>query len=1569
MKTLADKITHLRSGLPGLKKKDIDSFFLQLNQVLKKFDPDQKRHYDDLLTIIAYSEYRDHFASTVEPDVLYRMAVVLLKQSRESAILAFLDIVRSSAFLKRLQEDSGWSDLMLSLMATVPYTFPKLFRHRVQSYHSKILFTTIKGKDSKNYSWQEIADKVMLYARGLLQLMPSQKQPGKIAFLCENSLEMVLFDLACLSTGIVNIMIPVNSVQVHIEYILKKTQPQIVIVSNQENLNKILQTECGFPSIRVIINLSGTTIQKNKKVLTPESLLANAKKIPQKNIEQYADTIRFDDLATIMFTSGTTGNPKGIMFSHKNIVYKRFARAMALPEIGEDDIFLAYLPLYHTFGRWLEMTGTIFWGARYIFMENPAPDTIIENMQRFKPTVFISIPKKWYQLYERITAEADLVRAEHQQINRTVKKYTGGNLQWGLSAAGHLDPEIFQFFQRFGIEVMSGFGMTEATGGITMTRPGTYLPGSLGKALPGIEIKLEADGELFIRGPYVMMGYFNPDEDNNRLQDGWLPTGDIMRYLDDGAIQLVDRKKEIYKNIKGETIAPQKIENYFRDFEFIRHVFLVGDHKPYNTLLIYPNYESEEIDFTTMSPVEIRTYFSSIVESVNRFLAPYERIVNFAIIDRDFSIENNELTAKGSYRRKIVEQNFASIIGPMYSSPYISITRKNKKIRIPNWFLREHGITMDHIKFADTHLVIEVIKKKLPIKFAMRTVQIGSFSYATQGNDLDLAKIFTAPAIWLGNQEIVDFCGNKIYYWYHTELTDAEIAFKSVKKPAKILSATTKKVQELAKKGESTLEGMHLAATMVISKNLKSYQPALNYLKQAALSRKPLLSQLSIQILLRVAKLENLTLQRLVFRTLLNIVPTESFLAISKTFLDISADILNEALLESICDAGLKTEQLTAFFELIEYYYHKRDERYNVLFKFLALYGTRHPVTYQRIRAFLVACQLKNNYNVVKEEARKMQILLRDGFRRWLGARQKLAVDVETGEEYKWDDVIIFEEGSDKSDVNRIRRAIKNSALIREAVFIFSNGVLIRLHDIPPGGVWISLLGKRHGKAVYRVSIQTRFQGSYDLAINLNQDLTSDEVLEEIRWLIQTSTMQNGRKLAENFGGHWEEFNLWTEEFIPGETAGRMIRRLLASSKDEVSRERICELWPFFIWAGIAAYANFWLCTGKRMVISDPSPENLIIPSHDYQVGTRIISISARKKYRSARQVLRDFCTYYIQNTEEKYPQLKGIGRWKYVFSGILEALGSTDGIAFLKTVLPVKNQELAAEIKKYCSSVTKSGFIPRRLYFAIQRFQRWHDLNKDATSEAKAAMLQELHETYKLRELEKDYPEVHTRLLTDTVFRSSGKKLKRALNDIITHQRSAGFIRDYLTQTISQIQKEGILTDNERYFLTRLPYPHLAPDDKADIIAHEAGGAMAHNLMVQLQDYEGKLFYVREAVNPKEITRLHQLFLQNNLAVQFRSEHHYLLAVNDRGYLIGGLFYLRQDQETVHIEKIVVGEFYRKKGVSDGILREFFKRMKVNTFRYITTGFFRPEYFYRFGFKIERKYAGLVKDLRQENA
>jgi long-subunit acyl-CoA synthetase (AMP-forming) len=536
------------------------------------------------------------------------------------AVWNVLDLVRHSTVLCRIKESGTvdeWAGRILEAVDASDLTLGPLFRQRVATYGSRVLFELPGSGAAASLTWDKVGTRVERLARALLSL-DSVKVGNRVAILSENRPEMALLDLACLTSGIVNVMVPATATDADVGYILRHARVGTAIAAGREQLQKVSRNRQTLPDLQQVVTIDPVD-DVDGELMTLQDLERQAERVPDSEVLERSLAVGIGDLATVMYTSGTTGMPKGIQYSQRNIVFKRFARALALPDIGDHDVFLSYLPLFHTFGRYLELQGCIFWGAKYCFLLDPSVEALIDGMRTYRPTVFISVPRKWIQLHEAVTRKADPLHASVEELRAATRDVTGGRLRWGLSAAGHLDAEIFRFFHDQGVQLLSGFGMSEATGGITMTPPNEYSDNSLGVALPGIEIKLEEDGELAMRGPYVMMGYLDPPDNAPSFDEaGWFHSGDIMRRNAKNHISIVDRKKEIYKNIKGQTIAPQRIENLFREFESVARAFLVGDRKEYNTLLIYPNYDYKELDFASASPQDVQDHFGSLVVSVNK---------------------------------------------------------------------------------------------------------------------------------------------------------------------------------------------------------------------------------------------------------------------------------------------------------------------------------------------------------------------------------------------------------------------------------------------------------------------------------------------------------------------------------------------------------------------------------------------------------------------------------------------------------------------------------------------------------------------------------------------------------------------------------------------------------------------------------------------------------------------------------------------------------------------------------------------------------------------------------------
>ncbi len=1510
----------------------------------------------EALSLEAFAATTDQLADTAEAD----------RPKVQRVVWDWLDLLRRPPLLGRLATDDrdAWAARILRLVEASDFTVGPLFRHRAETYGSKILFET-GGVHPRSLSWRQAASRVDWYARGLWALDP-ENGPGPLALLTENRIEGALIDLACLTSGIQNVMLPANATHRDVRYMLEHSGARTIVVSGAEQWSKVHRHRSRLPQLKWAFSIEAPTA--GAQGIEPiDALRGHSSSIGADFIETRSLAVSPDDRATTMYTSGTTGEPKGICFSHRNLVFKRFARALALPEIGVEDVFVSYLPLFHTFGRFLEMLGCVFWGARYAFLTDPARESLIESMRQNQPTVFISIPKKWIELY-------DEARPEDEGAVDRIRSLTGGRLRYGISAAGHLDASVFRFFQQSGIELMSGFGMTEATGGITMTPPGSYRDDSLGLPLPGIETRIAEDGELLIRGPYVMQGYLDPPDGNTGYdEEGWFATGDLMERNRGGHFRLVDRKKEIYKNIRGETVAPQRVEKLFRQFESVGRVFLVGDHRPYNTVLIWPNPEFTELDLSPELPQTL-DHFRSVVVSVNQFLSPFERIVDFSLIDRDLDPAREELTAKGTPRRRTVENNFQNEIQQLYRRTSLEVGGVD--ISFPNWLLQALGLTARGLSVDGDRLLLRRGARELTVRKRGRGLaQVGSCIYRYRPGTFPIGGLVSAPRLWLGNEGLVEFLKLDLDA-YQRPGRDAEgIQWRARRHPVRVSAQLLRLFENVREQAEPTLEHLHTVGLMLAAGDELYALEAVDWLERVLRTRDSSLSEPCRVLLRRAASGAAMRVRRRAFEILAPIEREGRFHETTMRFLASPGRLLDRATRRGLTSKRLSGVHLEILRKIaLERTAEsaptpERDEGTADLLRLLAEYGATHPTQYRGVRTFLERMRRSTDRAPLCSAAERAVGQLTDGFRRWLGSNPQLAVDPEDGEEYGWKDVVAFDDDVAPANRRRILSSLKETGMLREAVFLFSAGALIQLSDIPIGGVWARLIATRSDKSVYRITVQTRWQGSFDFAVNLNHSRNPRLIQDEMHWLIVCGDAQDRSRLVEDFGGYWPEQDLWTEEYIPGETLDIALKRL---SRRRDGDDRLTQSWPFFAWTALAAYVDFWDRSGRRFEIADAGMNNVVVPSHDYQLGARLVSIAARKPHVNIVQMLITLRDGFLRPAEGLYPQLTSLLRDDAVPGALVEVLGEREGLALLDELLenppqPIE-KDLEQSLTSFLSKVKQRGYLPMRLYFAGLRYRRWIALSPNATLQARAEMITELYETYGLSALASAYPATRVRFFLFTVLREGDPELKNGLGKIVEEPRSGERLPDELIDAIADL-RSGLDVDEEAdYFLTRLSFPHLRPQDAAGFEHLEREGRSAAEVVVQLEDAEGGRFRIRHALNPKEIGRLHRLFLQATLDVRFQPEHRFLVAMNERDRLIGGIFYdFEEDAHSAHLEKIVVAERFRKLGVADALMNEFFHRMRAFGARTVTTGFFRPEFFYRHGFRVGRKNAGLVKTLDEK--
>jgi len=553
-------------------------------------------------------------------------------------------------------------------------------------------------------SWEEAARRVDELANGFLSL--GVRKGDAFGILASTRLEWALCDFALALVGAVSAPVYANSSPADCAYVLGHSQSIGVVCENEEQLAKIEQVRGELPRLRHVLTFAGLDE-------LAERGRAFAAERPQALAEAEA-AVGEEDLFTTIYTSGTTGPPKGCMIRHRNY-YAMAACVDALDDfLVENDLLLLYLPLAHNFGRLMHLAGPY---AGYTVAFCADPYRVAEALIALRPTVFPSVPRVWEKIHAAVAARFEeargvqrrlidralrvgrrasalrrrgrplplLLALQHRLCDRLVyskvKARLGGRLRIGISGGAPLASEIAEFFHALDILILEGYGLTECTTAATVNRPSRFRFGTVGLPLPGVEVRLAEDGELLLRSETVFAGYYKDEQATRAVLDeeGWLRTGDIAEIDEDGFIRITDRKKDIIVTAGGKNVAPQNLENELKSSRYVSQALVVGDRRPYVTALI--TLDPEEIgawargrglagDPAALAEhPEVRALVQSIVDAVNENHSRFEQIKRFALLPRDFSAQEGEVTPTLKLRRRVCQEHFADLIERLYAEP------------------------------------------------------------------------------------------------------------------------------------------------------------------------------------------------------------------------------------------------------------------------------------------------------------------------------------------------------------------------------------------------------------------------------------------------------------------------------------------------------------------------------------------------------------------------------------------------------------------------------------------------------------------------------------------------------------------------------------------------------------------------------------------------------------------------------------------------------------------------------------------------------------------------------------
>ena len=571
------------------------------------------------------------------------------------------------------------------------------------------------GDGVVEWSSRQLFDEVRDLSLGLEAL--GVQSGDRVAILSDSRPEWTIADLATLTAGGVTVPVYATLPAAQVGYILAHAGARVVVVADESQAAKVREEWPRLPALEAMVVIDPSpdgALAANERTLAQVVEAGHQRLMTEdglgRRFKERAQAVEPDALATIIYTSGTTGTPKGVMLSHRNFL-SNIVDVDQVIVMHDEDVALSFLPLSHAFERAVVYL-YLYKGTSIAFAE--AIDTLGRDMQRIQPTVMTGVPRVYEKLRARILeAVADaprlrqglfawalgvghaaatarlagrepgaLTRAQLGLADRLVlskiRARTGGRLRFVVSGSAPLSREVAEFLYAVGLPVLEGYGLTETSPVLTANPLGAARLGTVGPALPSVELRIADDGEVLARGPNVMVGYYDDAEATaGVMRDGWFHTGDIGQLDEAGYLSITDRKKELLVTAGGKNVAPQPIEALLKRDPIVAEAMLIGDRRRFVAALLVPDFAAlkQRMAASRLAPGEpetlvtredIRALFETVVGEANTDLASYQQVKQFALLPAEFSVEGGELTPTLKVKRRVVEERWKTVIEEIY---------------------------------------------------------------------------------------------------------------------------------------------------------------------------------------------------------------------------------------------------------------------------------------------------------------------------------------------------------------------------------------------------------------------------------------------------------------------------------------------------------------------------------------------------------------------------------------------------------------------------------------------------------------------------------------------------------------------------------------------------------------------------------------------------------------------------------------------------------------------------------------------------------------------------------------
>lgn len=595
-------------------------------------------------------------------------------------------------------------------------TLPRFFWHKVLERGDHVAMRYKHLGIWRSITWNEYGENVKHTGLGLASL--GVRRGDVVAIMAEGMPEWLYSDLGVQGIGGVTNGVYTTDSAKQVQYIISDSNSVVFIAENEEQLDKILEVRDHCPSLRkiVVIDEEGLSGFSDPMVISFGELMELGRAFEKQNTGYWDRELaagKPGDLAILIYTSGTTGAPKGAMISNRNIMFQMQNVGSAF-DLREGDEQLSFLPLCHIAERSFTAYWQIVAGTIVNFAESP--ETIVENMQEVQPTVFFAVPRLWEKFYSSLilrlkdagpvsqfaysaalgigkhVVEQRLEGREPSALLKTafwladilvlrnLKRMVGlHRCRWIVTSAAPISPDLIKWYHAVGLDMREVYGQTESVGIVTCPPPGRFRFGTIGQAMPNMEVKLGRENEILLRGPHVFMGYLNnSSKTSEAIVDGWLHTGDVGVQDNQGWFRITDRMKDIIITAGGKNITPSEIENQLKFSPYISDAVVIGDNRKFLSCLVMIDYDNvvkyaqdRDVPFTNFASLcrtkEVQDLIESEIEKVNKNFARVETIKRFRLIDQQLTAEDDELTPTMKLKRKFVSEKYKTLIDEMYA--------------------------------------------------------------------------------------------------------------------------------------------------------------------------------------------------------------------------------------------------------------------------------------------------------------------------------------------------------------------------------------------------------------------------------------------------------------------------------------------------------------------------------------------------------------------------------------------------------------------------------------------------------------------------------------------------------------------------------------------------------------------------------------------------------------------------------------------------------------------------------------------------------------------------------------